>query len=113
MPHKNPLPGTKPGQVFVATGSIYRTRDAGRAWYEHSKKVLEAAGFMESRPEQGLHYLHGPSGLEDEPWKAHSRALRSLDTEACWTVVAVGTAVSARLVYWCVCGGSETEQGDA
>ena len=50
--------------MFVATGSIYGTRDAGRAWYEHSKKVLVAAGFAESRLEQGLYYLHGPSGLE-------------------------------------------------
>ena len=40
---------TKPGQVFVATCSICGTRDAGRAWYKHSKKVLEAAGFLESR----------------------------------------------------------------
>ena len=31
--------------------------------YEHSKKVLEAAGFVESKLEQGLYYLHGPSGL--------------------------------------------------
>ena len=61
---KNPSLGTKPGQVFVATGSIYGTRDAGRAWYERSKKVLEAGGFVESRLEQGLYYLHGPSGLE-------------------------------------------------
>ena len=51
MPHNNPPLGTKPGQVFVATGSIYGTRDAGRAWYEHSKKVLEAAVFVESRLE--------------------------------------------------------------
>ena len=50
LQHKNPPPGTKPGQVFVATGSIYGTRDAGRAWYEHSKTVLEAAGFVESKP---------------------------------------------------------------
>ena len=64
MPHKNPPPGTKPTQVFVASGSIYGTRNAGRAWYEHSKKVLEAAGFVESRLEQGLYYLDGPSGLE-------------------------------------------------
>ena len=49
--------------MFVATGSIYGTRDTGRAWYEHSKKV-EAAGFAESRLEQGLQYLHEPSGLE-------------------------------------------------
>ena len=62
MPHKNPPPETKPGQVFVATGSIYGTRDAGRAWYEHRKKVLEAAGFVESWLEQGLYFLHGPSG---------------------------------------------------
>ena len=34
------------------------------AWYEHSKKVLEGAGFVESKQEQGLYYLHGPSGLE-------------------------------------------------
>ena len=49
MPHKIPTPGTKPKQVFVATGSIHETRDAGRAWYEHSKKVLEAEGFVVSR----------------------------------------------------------------
>ena len=64
MLHKKPPPGTKPGQVYNATGSIYGTGDAGRAWYEHSKKVLETAGFMESRLEQGFCYLHGPSGLE-------------------------------------------------
>ena len=29
-----------------------------------AKKVLEAAGFVESRLERGLYYLHGPSGLE-------------------------------------------------
>ena len=29
-----------------------------------ARKVLEAAGFVESGPEQGLYYLHGPSGLE-------------------------------------------------
>ena len=59
MHHENPSLGTNPGQVFVATGSIYGMRDVGRAWYEHSKKVLEAAGFVESRPEQGLHFLPG------------------------------------------------------
>ena len=57
MPHKT-------GQVFVATSSICGTRDAGRAWYEHSKKVLEAARFVESRLEQCLFYLHGPDGPE-------------------------------------------------
>ena len=47
MPHKNPPPGTKPGQVFVATGPIYGTRDAGR-----------------QKLEQGLYYLTGPDGPE-------------------------------------------------
>ena len=51
-------------RASVATGSIYGTRDAGRARHEHSKKVLEAAGFVESSLEQDLYYLHGPSGLE-------------------------------------------------
>ena len=63
MPRKILAPGTKPGQVLVATGWIYGTGDAGRAWYEHSKKVLEAAGFVESWLEQGLWYLHGLAGL--------------------------------------------------
>ena len=29
-----------------------------------ARSVLEAAGFVESKLEQGLYYLHGPSGLE-------------------------------------------------
>ena len=40
--HNKPPPGTKPGQVFVETGSTYGARDAGRACYQHSKKVVEA-----------------------------------------------------------------------
>ena len=62
---KNPSPGTKSGQVFVATGSIFGTRDTGRAWYEHFKKVLETAGFVESRLEQDLYCLHGRDKLEN------------------------------------------------
>ena len=50
--------------MFVAIDSIFGTRGVGRAWYEHSKNVLGAAGFVQSRLEQGLSYLHGPSGLE-------------------------------------------------
>ena len=45
-------------------GSIYGTRDARRARYDHSEKVLEAAGFVESRVEQGLHNQLGPDGLD-------------------------------------------------
>ena len=32
--------------------------------HEHNKQVLKAAGFVESRVEQGLYYLHGPDGLD-------------------------------------------------
>ena len=39
-------------------------RDERRWTYEHSKKVLEAAGFVMARVEHGLYCLHGPSGLE-------------------------------------------------
>ena len=58
MPHKNQPLATKPGQVFVATGSMCGTWDAGHAWYDHSKKVLDAAGFVGSRQGQGLYHLH-------------------------------------------------------
>ena len=64
MPHKHQTPGMKPGQLFVATGSIDGTRDAGRACHEQNKSVLEAAGFVESKLDQGLYYVHGPDGPE-------------------------------------------------
>ena len=48
MPSKNPPPGMLPNQVVRAMGSIYGTRDAGRAWYLHLKKVLAEHGWRES-----------------------------------------------------------------
>ena len=50
MPWQNPPPGTQPGQVLVATGSIYGTCDAGRGWYLYSKEVFKSEGCLESRP---------------------------------------------------------------
>ena len=35
MPKRQPPPGCEPGEVRVARGSIYGTRDAGRSWYQH------------------------------------------------------------------------------
>ena len=58
MPGKQPPPGTLPYQVLRALGSIYGTRDAGRAWYQHLKKTLEKAGWVESRLEKALFHLH-------------------------------------------------------
>ncbi len=41
LPRQNSPPGTQPCQVVRANGSIYGTRDAGRAFYHHLKKVFK------------------------------------------------------------------------
>ena len=104
MPHKNPPPGTMPGQMFVATGSIYGTRGAGRVWCEHSKKVLEAAGLVESRPKQSLYFQHGPTGLEAV---AHTQVddlcivipCGAVNLEAC-SAVCFGKADGEKISMW-------------
>ena len=40
MPKRQPPPGCEPGEVRVARGSIYGTRDAGRSWYQHLRDKL-------------------------------------------------------------------------
>ena len=69
-----------PKQVFEATGSVYGTRHAGRAWHEHSKKVLEAAGFVESRLEQSFH-LHGTDGPTEAIARILDRLQESLESK--------------------------------
>ena len=64
MPYQQPPPGMTPGQLLIAAGSIYGTRDAGRAWYQYSREEFIRAGFVESRLEKGLYYLPGPDGPE-------------------------------------------------
>ena len=40
MPKRQPPPGCEPGEMRVARGSIYGTRDAGRSWYQHLRDRL-------------------------------------------------------------------------
>ena len=58
MPAKNPPPGTQPGEVVMATGAIYGTRDAGRQWYLYAQKVFAEHGLVESKLEKGLYYFY-------------------------------------------------------
>ena len=57
MPRVNPPPGMEPDETVLATGSIYGTYDAGRAWYTHSKGTYAAHRFNES-PLEKAWYIH-------------------------------------------------------
>ena len=56
MPKRQPPPGCEPGEVRVARGSIYGTRDAGRSWYHQHFRDRLANKFRvhESALEKGL-----------------------------------------------------------
>ena len=66
MPNKNPPPGTLPGQILRALGSIYGTTDAGRAWYLRSKKILSEYGWEESCLERSVFVLRDRTGGENK-----------------------------------------------
>ena len=58
MPKRQPPPGCEPGEVRVARGSIYGTRDAGRSWYQHFRdRLANKFRVHESALEKGL-YLY-------------------------------------------------------
>ena len=57
LPARDPPPGTLPNQVVVASGSIYGTRDAGRAFYDHARQIFAKHGFYESRLGKALYFL--------------------------------------------------------
>ena len=40
MPKQQPPPGCGPGEVRVARGSIYGTRDSSRSWYQYLRGPL-------------------------------------------------------------------------
>ena len=40
MPKRQPPPGCEPGEVRVARGSFYGTRDVRRSWYQHFRDRL-------------------------------------------------------------------------
>ena len=56
LPREHP---ENPGGLVIALGSIYGTRDAARAWYAHSRKILIEHGFVESRFEKGWYLRFG------------------------------------------------------
>ena len=61
-PKRQPPPGCEPGEVRVARGSIYGTRDAGRSWYQHFRdRLANKFRVHESGWENGL-YLYEFSG---------------------------------------------------
>ena len=53
LPKAFPPPGKRPGQVVMANGAIYGTKDAGRHWYLYLRAVLLDHGMTESRLEKG------------------------------------------------------------
>ncbi|CAK0854411.1 unnamed protein product [Prorocentrum cordatum] len=53
MPLENPPPGTVPGQIFLATGSVYGAKGAGRAWCLHLKAVLSGCQIHGSKLGRG------------------------------------------------------------
>ena len=57
LPSEPPVQGRRPGEIVIATGSIYGTKDAGRKWYFHLKKTLAKYGFVESLLEKGFYRL--------------------------------------------------------
>ena len=62
MPKRQPPPGCEPGEVSVARGSIFGTRDASRSWYQHFRdRLANKFRVHESALEKGL-YLNEFSG---------------------------------------------------
>eukprot|EP00959_Pyramimonas_sp_CCMP1952_P350065 7334579-Pyramimonas_sp.AAC.1 len=57
MPIVNPPPGTVPRLIFFATGSIYVTKDAGRAWCLYLKSALNGYPIHDSKLERAWYYL--------------------------------------------------------
>ena len=57
LPNPAP-PGHQPGDIVVATGAIYGTKDAGRKWYLHLKKMLDSFGIVECALEKGLYRMY-------------------------------------------------------
>ncbi|CAE8598638.1 unnamed protein product [Polarella glacialis] len=59
MPSQQPPPGIFPGEVRVASGSIYGATDAPRQWYLHLRTTLLRRGLQECALEKGLFALRG------------------------------------------------------
>ncbi|CAE7041145.1 unnamed protein product [Symbiodinium sp. CCMP2592] len=58
-----PPPGVSPFDLFRARGSIYGTKDAGRAWWRKLWRTLKKHGWQMSEVEAALFYLFDGMGL--------------------------------------------------
>eukprot|EP00959_Pyramimonas_sp_CCMP1952_P169483 3540411-Pyramimonas_sp.AAC.1 len=63
MPKRHP---TDPGKAFYAQGSIYGTRDAGRAGYEHLRSYLDKKVIYASKLERGVYRFYPQLGAPDD-----------------------------------------------
>ena len=59
MPAKNPPPPpeTEPGEIAMATGFIYGTRDTGLQRYLYARKVFREQGWSRSSSRRGYYIL--------------------------------------------------------
>ena len=68
------------GDILRAKGSIYGTRDAGRAWWLHVSSVLQKHGWKMSALEPALFYLHDENhklkGILPSMWTTHASQAR-------------------------------------
>lgn len=60
LPKEDPPPGCVSNQVVVANGSIYGTRDAGRAWYLRVRSIaaMPDINMIESAIHKGAYFLY-------------------------------------------------------
>jgi hypothetical protein len=71
MPADNPPPGMEPGEIVLATGSIYGTYDAGRTWYTYSKGIYASNRFRESPLEKSWYIYRNRHGVVTGVMHAH------------------------------------------
>ena len=71
MPADNPPPGIGPGEIVLATGSIYGTYDAGRTWYTYSKGIYASNRFRESPLEKSWYIYRNRHGVVTGVMHAH------------------------------------------
>ncbi|CAJ1448790.1 unnamed protein product, partial [Effrenium voratum] len=63
-PPRPPPPGVSPHDLMRARGSIYGTKDAGRAWWKKLIRSLSAQGWRRSRIESALLFLYVENSLQ-------------------------------------------------
>ncbi|CAJ1410941.1 unnamed protein product [Effrenium voratum] len=97
-PPRPPPPGVSPHDLMRARGSIYGTKDAGRAWWKKLIRSLSAQGWRRSRIESALLFLYVEDSFQgimithvDDLFaagegKAYDESLRVLEKELHLTI---------------------------